>query len=74
MMTCFKSPVGAAVVSTSIDATTTTTDASGHFLLTTAVNQKDFDGCRPYTLTILPPQDIPLSASRRLDMIRAAAR
>jgi len=52
MMTCFKNPVSGAVVSTSIDSTTTTTDGRGFFLLTTTVSKSDFDGCRPYTLTI----------------------
>lgn len=49
---CYAGPVAGAVVSTSIDATTTTTDAAGRFLLTTNTLKKNWDGCRPYTLTI----------------------
>ena len=49
---CYSGPVAGAVVSTSIDATTTTTDAAGRFLLTTNTLKKNWNGCRPYTLTI----------------------
>jgi hypothetical protein len=49
---CYSGPVAGAVVSTSIDATTATTDAAGRFLLTTNTLKKNFGGCQPYTLTI----------------------
>lgn len=49
---CYSGPVAGAVVSTSIDATTATTDGAGRFLLTTNTPSKNWDGCRPYTLTI----------------------
>lgn len=51
-VTTFGPPVVGAIVSTSIDSTTATTDAMGRFTLVTATRKSDFDGCRPYTITI----------------------
>jgi hypothetical protein len=42
-------PVAGAIVSTSLDNRTATTDAAGHFDLVTAAGQHE---CEPYTLTI----------------------
>ena len=49
---CYSNPVAGAVVSTSIDAVTATTDAAGRFLLMTNTSKESFGGCQPYTLTI----------------------
>ena len=44
-------PINGAVVSTSLDSATTTTDASGHFdLRTNSPKSKGY--CHPYTLTV----------------------
>ena len=48
----YMDPVNGAVVSTSLDSATATTDASGRFsLVTQTAPAKDY-GCKPYTLTI----------------------
>lgn len=49
---CYSNPVAAAVVSTSIDSATATTDAAGRFLLVTNMSKERFRGCQSYTLTI----------------------
>ena len=43
-------PVNGAVVATSLDASTTTTDATGHFLLRTTKGPAE--KCTPYTVTV----------------------
>jgi hypothetical protein len=48
-------PVAGAVVSTSLDSATATTDASGHFKLVTKTGPAKDYGCKPYTLTITAP-------------------
>lgn len=49
---CYSGPVAGAVVSTSIDTVTATTDATGRFVLRTNMPSESFGGCQPYTLTI----------------------
>lgn len=48
-------PVAGAVVSTSLDSATATTDASGRFRLVTKTGPAKDYGCKPYTLTITAP-------------------
>lgn len=51
--TAFSDPVSGAVVSTSLDAATTTTDSAGRFLLHTTTPKQKGDGCRVFTVTIM---------------------
>ena len=48
---CYGPPVGGAVVSTTLDSVTATTDGSGSFNLVTTIPEKDGD-CRTFTITI----------------------
>jgi hypothetical protein len=48
----YSTPVAGAVVSTSLDAATATTDASGHFDLKTLTPRNTLTACQRYTLTI----------------------
>ena len=49
---CYGPPVGGAVVSTSLDSATATTDGAGNFDLTTTLPRSRIDECITYTLTI----------------------
>ncbi len=48
---CYGPPVGGAVVSTTLDSRTATTDGAGNFDLLTTIPEKDGD-CRTFTITI----------------------
>jgi hypothetical protein len=50
-MTCYLQPVSGAIVSTSLDSVTATTDGAGNFDLVTTLLEKDAH-CKTYTLTI----------------------
>ncbi|HUP87937.1 MAG TPA: hypothetical protein VM100_01160 [Longimicrobiales bacterium] len=49
---CYSEPIAGALISTSIDSKTTTTDSQGRFDLITATSPNSFPTCRAYTLTI----------------------
>ena len=51
-MTCYLEPLGGAVVSTSLDGATATTDGAGNFDLTTTLPRSRIDECISYTITI----------------------
>lgn len=50
--TCYMQPVAGAVVSTTLDSATATTDGAGNFDLTTTLPRARIDECLTYTITI----------------------
>jgi hypothetical protein len=62
---CYGPPVAGALVSSSLDGNTTTTDGAGNFDLTTTVPLSSVRECRSYTLTITaaghPTYTVPIS-------------
>ena len=50
--TCYMNPVSGAVVSTTLDSNTATTDTAGNFDLETTVPWSEIESCPTYTLTI----------------------
>ena len=62
---CYGNAVVGAVVSTTLDSTTATTDSSGNFTLVTTKKESDMKCDQPYTLTItaagLPTYSIPVT-------------
>ncbi|HYB97484.1 MAG TPA: hypothetical protein VEC39_21110 [Vicinamibacterales bacterium] len=50
--TCYMEPAAGALVSTTLDSATATTDGAGHFDLTTTLPRSRIDECLTYTITI----------------------
>ena len=50
--TCYLEPLAGAIVSTTLDGATTTTDGAGNFDLTTTIPRSQIRECRTYTITI----------------------
>ncbi len=50
--TCYLEPLAGAIVSTTLDSATATTDGAGNFDLTTTLSRSRIDECLTYTITI----------------------
>jgi hypothetical protein len=61
---CYGPPVGGAVVSTTLDSVTATTDGAGNFDLTSTIPE-NVDECRTFTITITAGGHPTLSVNSR---------